>query len=143
MKRCCACKEHKPLSNFNKNKSTKDGLTKRCVQCSKEYNAIWYSKNETTVKLKRSNYLINQYWPNLTRENALKEYEQLKKSQNNSCAICKDPFIDSKRPDIDHDHETGQVRGLLCNTCNRGIGYLKDSPINILNAYDYLKKFKP
>lgn len=56
-----------------------------------------------------------------------------------SCGICGKPPA-SKSLDIDHDHLTGEVRGLLCNNCNQGIGHLKDSPNNLRAAAVYLEQ---
>ncbi len=63
-------------------------------------------------------------------------YQEYLTKQNNSCAICQKPF--RKTPHIDHDHKTGRVRGLLCATCNHGIGSLKDSIILLKRAAIYL-----
>lgn len=52
------------------------------------------------------------------------------------CEICEDDIIDSFH--IDHDHDTGEVRGLLCGPCNRGIGLLRDSKRNFGRAVRYL-----
>jgi hypothetical protein len=41
---------------------------------------------------------------------------------------------------VDHNHKTGVIRGLLCKTCNVGIGYLKDSPLLLMAAADYLSR---
>ena len=70
------------------------------------------------------------------------EYQVLLKSQNNSCSICYVDFLarDTKRkPHIDHDHETGKIRGILCGPCNMGIGQLKDSIEIVESALKYLK----
>lgn len=48
------------------------------------------------------------------------QYNGMLLTQNNTCAICKNPFI--KTPHIDHCHTTGKVRGLLCGPCNTGLG---------------------
>ena len=40
---------------------------------------------------------------------------------------------------VDHDHKTGKIRGLLCSSCNKALGFLQDSPILALAAYRYLK----
>ena len=65
------------------------------------------------------------------------EYEQRLKDQDCVCAICKE---DNKGIAlcIDHDHKTGKVRGLLCNTCNRALGLLKDDPVLLQKSIDYL-----
>lgn len=52
------------------------------------------------------------------------EYEVLLRDSGNRCGICAKPF--KVTPHIDHDHTSGKVRGLLCGSCNRGIGYLQD-----------------
>lgn len=59
------------------------------------------------------------------------------------CAICKTHQDDlSKRLCIDHDHETGKIRGLLCHNCNTGIGNLRDSIALLTEATKYLIKHK-
>jgi hypothetical protein len=58
---------------------------------------------------------------------------------NNSCPICQEPFI--KTPHVDHDHITGKIRSLLCDSCNKGLGFFKDDPQILRDAADYLEKF--
>lgn len=62
--------------------------------------------------------------------------------QKGLCKICARVMTNDKLTGssvvVDHNHDTGAVRGLLCNECNRGIGYLKDNAMNCLNAYHYL-----
>lgn len=69
---------------------------------------------------------------------SLEEYDKMVELQNGRCAICDRP---SRRFCIDHDHSTGKIRSLLCNNCNRGIGYLKDSFQFCIRAASYLRKF--
>ncbi len=66
------------------------------------------------------------------------EYETLLKYQGHTCAICNRPELSRKRLSVDHCHETGAVRGLLCTLCNTGIGMLKDDPLLVLQALKYL-----
>jgi hypothetical protein len=75
------------------------------------------------------------------------DYTSILNKQNNVCAICKlsEKAFDKKGKvrnlAVDHDHDTGNVRGLLCTNCNTALGHLKDN-INILyNAIKYLKKY--
>jgi hypothetical protein len=56
---------------------------------------------------------------------------------NGRCEICNRPFGE-KEPVLDHNHATGEARGLLCNLCNQGIGCLRDDPQLIRAALDYL-----
>lgn len=65
------------------------------------------------------------------------EYERLYYSQLGVCAICELP--DRFRLSVDHDHNTGKIRGLLCRKCNSGIGLLKDSYELIMKAAHYIK----
>ena len=78
----------------------------------------------------------------------LEKYKQMLKEQNNLCAICgmpetrKLPKSDKVRSlTIDHNHETGEVRGLLCHHCNVGIGHFKDDIERLQKGIDYLKSF--
>lgn len=62
--------------------------------------------------------------------------------QNNCCAICGYVFGQKKGDmKVDHCHTSGNVRGLLCDLCNRGIGMLKDNVENLQNAIQYLNKY--
>jgi len=66
-------------------------------------------------------------------------YDEMLKNQKHACAICKKSQTCFKRKlCVDHNHSTGEVRGLLCDACNRGIGYLKDSTILLEQAIKYL-----
>ncbi len=74
----------------------------------------------------------------------LADYDCMYHEQDGLCAICHLPQ-NSKRNTrfcVDHDHDTGEVRGLLCDSCNRGIGLLKDDPRLLENAAKYLRSFK-
>lgn len=60
--------------------------------------------------------------------------------QGNVCAICARSFGTGHHgPHVDHDHDTGTVRGALCGPCNRGIGLLRDSSALLSTASDYLR----
>lgn len=63
-------------------------------------------------------------------------YASLMAKQNGRCAICERPM---ERPQVDHDHATGRVRGLLCVTCNTGLGKLGDSIERIEHVLAYLR----
>lgn len=70
-------------------------------------------------------------------------YNQMLSSQNNCCAICKNPFVgsghDQTSPCIDHNHITGKVRALLCHKCNKLLGYVNEKTIIFKNAVNYLE----
>jgi hypothetical protein len=62
-----------------------------------------------------------------------KDYDDLLVKQDGRCAICRSPGNNGRRFAVDHDHDTKEVRGLLCGNCNRGLGYLQDD-VSILKA---------
>ena len=67
-----------------------------------------------------------------------KDVEALLKVQDYRCGLCREDFGEAT-PHLDHDHETGGARGLLCNQCNRGIGFLQDSVEIVERAVAYLR----
>ena len=68
------------------------------------------------------------------------DYDRMLTEQNGRCAICgtDQPIGNRKYFSVDHNHETGKVRGLLCNPCNKALGLLQDSATVIRKAADYL-----
>lgn len=164
MKKCCKCKNIKSLSDFYKDKNKKDGYRYNCKTCSsrnrehkklydleyrrknkekiKEYYKKHYNKKikptreKKTKEQNRENWLRLKY--NLTKE----QYQELIKNQNNKCAICKISQSELSYPlFIDHEHKTDKVRGLLCRTCNTGLGSMQDNIEILQNAIEYLKKY--
>lgn len=73
------------------------------------------------------------------------DYTDLCRAQGDVCAICKRPETTvsklgkPKQLAVDHCHETGAVRGLLCQACNAGIGLLRDDPVTLSAALHYLQ----
>lgn len=108
-----------------------------CKSCLKAIRKADYWKN---VDLKRKYARENQRRTRLARVYGITEaeYANLFDAQEGKCAICE---VVADRLVIDHDHATGNVRALLCDTCNRGIGLLKDNPEVLQKAADYLRKF--
>jgi len=103
---------------FYKDKSKKDGLSYKCKECDKD------------VSLKSQ--LMHSY--GITVE----EYDEMFITQDERCLICNNKS--KKRLSVDHDHNTGKVRGLLCSKCNTGIGMFGDDYHLVLRASEYLKE---
>lgn len=63
-------------------------------------------------------------------------------SQGGKCAICgtTDWLARGKGPHVDHNHDTGQIRGILCGPCNNGLGNFQDDPDLLRAAIDYLER---
>ena len=70
----------------------------------------------------------------------LERYEQMLAEQQHACLICNTPLGEGRRAHIDHDHATGHIRGILCNTCNSGLRHFKDNPDLLAAARAYLLK---
>lgn len=93
---------------------------------------LWLKRN----KEKQRGYHL-KYDYRLTPE----RYLQMFGAQNGLCAICQQP-PSSKRPlHVDHNHETNQIRGLLCTRCNPMIGYAGESTERLRAAIEYLNKW--
>lgn len=156
MKKCSKCGEEKDLKNFHKDKYNTDGFTYSCKDCRNGVYNKYYSDNPEKAKEKNLLQKDNRkaYYSSVTgivssRRAHLKrmygitleEYNALLKKQDHKCAICKG-YESSYRNEVlsvDHNHDTGKIRGLLCNTCNRGLGLFKDNEENLINAINYLK----
>ena len=106
-----------------------------------ENNPAWKGGKNNQKGYKREKWLKMKF--NLSIE----EYNKILEKQNNSCAICKQDFDTIKQETnkslcVDHNHENGEIRGLLCNNCNRGLGFFKDNAVSLLEAIKYLDKQK-
>ena len=69
-----------------------------------------------------------------------KIFNALFEAQGQKCASCGTTEFDGHGPCVDHDHSTGRIRGILCNSCNMAEGYLKSDPARARNLADYLEK---
>lgn len=88
-----------------------------------------------------------EYWRNFKRDEMLKKRYGITKeelfiiyqAQGGKCAICPTDLIFlSRQAHTDHDHVTGKVRGILCSSCNHGLGMFKDKPDLLNKAIGYL-----
>ena len=124
-KRCADCKQYKPVTEFPRNKNSKDGFHSYCKACN---NARTYESRQRLHGGSRHYHLKHRYGISAD------EFNELVRQQGGVCAIC-------GRPDpehVDHDHETGAVRGILCFNCNGGLGQFRDSIDALLAAAAYL-----
>ena len=137
MKQCKKCLEWKPLTEYSKKnaKGRKPSLQPRCKECSKEDTNLWRSQQS-------SERLKDLYYKRMYGM-SLEEYSILLETQQNKCKLCyRDITIEGLGPDravVDHCHKDGHVRGILCNECNRALGYFHDNIQALENAIDYLR----
>ncbi len=132
---CNTCSISHPQEFFVKSNLTKSGYRGICKTCFNAYYAKRridkYDKvREYEKKFHRARRLKYAY--NITED----QLHEMKVAQDGCCAICKSP----EKLVIDHCHSTGVVRGLLCNTCNIGLGHFKDEVSRMKSAIAYLEK---
>ncbi len=143
IKKCLQCNIFKPFSSYQGTKITK--LSVYCAECRQtaEFKekrrkiASNYYKNNKNKEYERSRKYNLWKIYNITIE----DFNYLLELQNYSCAICSKSETElNKRLNIDHDHKTGKVRGLLCSNCNTALGLLYDNPELISKSLAYINK---
>jgi uncharacterized protein YlaI len=142
-KTCRICNKEKTKDSFSKHHTNKDKLSWMCKECTNKY------YNKRRIKKGRSKHLdykTNTYEYNrdahllLTYGISLKEYNVILDKQDHCCAICgSHESLFKKKLYVDHDHNTNVIRGLLCESCNHGLGKFKDNTVILENAINYLK----
>ena len=139
LKVCPKCKEEKEISEYQKNRAAKDGLQYHCKTCRSAIDGRAAKRfyDRERYHLNKDGY--REYYYQRAYRFSVAEYNRLQKEQGYVCAVCKQPCSTGKRLAVDHCHNTGAVRGLLCSKCNRALGYLNDDPVIIENLLAYLK----
>ena len=111
MKICIVCNKEKPKTDF------RSGKAKECKNC-----------------MHKRKWLKRTY--GITKD----EYDAMLEMQQAKCGICECNLAEGRTTHVDHDHKTGNIRGLLCRNCNLGIGLFEDSTETLKNAIAYLGK---
>lgn len=138
MKKCSKCKVIKPISAFYiEKKGKRIGLpTSQCKSCCTIQSSMYYSNNTEKAKLAHSKW-VNNNKERVAFTKAKSSYGITKEQWDNlpkSCSICGN----TKDLRIDHCHKNKQIRGVLCDRCNKGLGFFKDNPTHLLRASDYV-----
>lgn len=130
---CCVCLEIKPNRDFYKRSDRDRGYQSSCKDCQHAVR----KKN----KHKRYAYYTKYYrdWSSRARREFL---SKLGADKLHNCMICGKIFESGKEKHVDHCHSTGVIRGILCRSCNCGLGNFKDSPELLKAAIAYLRKTK-
>ena len=146
-KLCVRCNKKKDSSQFNKRSTSVDGLAYHCRDCAKVAYRIHYYSDEHIDTIRAKSRIWAKENPDTVRNArfkrlygiTLEQYQKMLDKQEGCCATCGD------NPDtlcVDHDHVTGKVRGLLCNKCNRALGFFQDDLDILKQAVKYLRKYK-
>lgn len=139
MKVCTKCNTEKPHSDYHKNSASPDGFHSVCKACKNAQAANRYRSLNKTGRPKsfdaRANHLKRTY--GITTE----QYDELLKKQNDSCAVCgRHKDSEKKSLSVDHNHKTGEIRGLLCTMCNyRHVGRHRDGEL-LRKIADYIEQ---
>lgn len=161
-KSCRICGVSKSLDSFHRARDMRDGHRNECKECFREISRRRYQQDpaKAIAQVKRwqqeNSERLNAYrrnrrqLPEVKRRErdgyfrrtygiAADEFDDLLARQGERCGIC------GRRPEreasihVDHDHETGAIRGLLCITCNQGLGLFGERPELLLRAAVYLR----
>lgn len=141
------------MLDFYAHRTTRDGRANYCMECQRATTRAWQAANADKVreynarryadKKKRDH---RQWWLRLYKLTP-EDYERLLDAQGGVCAVCQQPerYVDARtgeprRLAVDHCHSTNRVRGLLCGSCNRGLGQFKDDSNLLRRAAAYLDK---
>ena len=159
VKRCKHCGNAKPLDDFYSDRKARDGRRPECKACNLARRRAKYAEDprpyiERVMKWQRANR--DRYLQYLREYNATpakklsnrratssgstvsrwRRFDALLAAQGGGCAICGNPDADN----VDHDHVTGEVRGILCFNCNIAIGHIADDEVPPAQAFAYLDR---
>jgi hypothetical protein len=163
VKRCKICGETKSLDDFYPCAGMGDGHRHDCKVCNLAAKAArnaadpqanrdrvkrWREENPEKYRARMREYAASPAKKQADRKSylmrtygmTLEDYERMLADQNGVCAICKEPRPEERTLHVDHDHETDEIRGLLCFRCNNAIGDLRESPEFGLALVDYLDR---
>jgi hypothetical protein len=159
---CTGCKTKKKINCFSKAPRYVQGVRSWCKECERKNNRDALRKS--TVRVEKNKQVSRDRWKRTRSDpetsQALSamvkkarllrmygvspsEFSAMLKKQNGVCAICKNPELVKQSGgdlSVDHCHETGKVRGLLCRRCNTGLGMFGDHEINLLEAANYVRR---
>lgn len=153
---CSKCGKTKDISLFAKDRHSSDGYTYWCKDCRntankkyrkenpdkvQEHNEKWKDKRKEYYSLPKNQEKLRRHHLKKMYNITLEDYDALFQLQGGVCAICGKPETSSKASNlaVDHNHTNGSIRGLLCNKCNRGLGYFEDDATILSKAIEYLK----
>lgn len=134
---CTVCGETRPLTDYWLQERGVFGRHSHCKYCRAAYRREYARDYPQIAREQQRKTKMKQNY-GLTPE----AYEAMLAGQGGGCAICGFPPPEDRRLflDIDHDHETGAVRGLLCNRCNTMLGQSRDNPERLEAGAEYLRR---
>lgn len=151
-RKCGKCLEVKEASQFARSKNNSCW----CKECCQKNAAKWRGENPEQYAKQNRRWSEDGVYRKRMREYGrrhrlfsrygitVEDYDELFEQQDGVCAICQEPPNESNTRwgylQVDHCHDTGAVRGLLCGPCNMGLGHFRDDPNRLALAQDYLAR---
>ena len=132
-------------NNKEKVKESKSRYRKNNIEKIKKYKIQWDILNIGKIKKYNKTNFFKKKNRDVKRKYGITidQYRDMLSQQLSGCSICNKTIIETgKLLGIDHDHETKKIRGLLCDKCNRGLGFFNDDIELLTKAIKYLKKWK-
>jgi hypothetical protein len=135
-KSCTGCGIAKPVNEYHKSKSELYGVRARCKACISLKLKEQYKDNIHNRRLRNKiSHYKNQYGLSIS------QFNEMRVKQEYKCAICNRKEAELGHIfRVDHDHDTGKVRELLCHNCNCGLGHFRDNIQLLELALNYLRK---
>lgn len=128
---CTKCRQEKPLVEFSISKAHPTGKRSECKDCAALRFSEYRRRDPVGLRIKdRLNHYKNKYGM------SMEEASSLVKDRTGLCEACMslEPLV------VDHNHETGARRGMLCNRCNRALGLAKDDVDVLIGLVEYLNR---
>lgn len=133
-----------------------ENRTRTCQNCDREYELgidstlhkycsipcrqKWHYRRWRSNGGRRDKRKQQDYWLRSKYGITADQRDEMLVAQGGCCAICNTSEPSGYNWHVDHNHETGEVRGLLCSKCNQGIGLFDESTVNLESAIDYLRR---
>ncbi len=161
MKQCRKCKVVKPLDDFYKSAGMRDGHRHDCKACNLEQKRQRYLADPATAKARVKRWQqenperLNAYRrtrrlePEVKRREraghlmrkygmTIEQYDAMLEAQGGGCCICGRPPREDISLHVDHDHSTGEIRGILCFRCNNALADFQEDPELLKKAASYV-----
>jgi hypothetical protein len=126
LKTCSLCRLEKTVEHFLSDRRSLDGFASRCKECRRI--------NRTPEDAEKARRRFLKWKFGIT----LEEYNTILEQQESACAICCQPNSWERNFDVDHNHATGAIRGILCSACNTAIGLIAEDPCRAIRLARYL-----
>jgi hypothetical protein len=147
-KRCNYCARTLPFDRFGVDKSAKDGRAYRCRDCNYARYLARPPRDPARESVRHAAYRA-KHRARDSEKTRMKKYglqpgafERMLIAQSGRCAICVCAFTAPSNIHVDHDHQSGAVRELLCTSCNIGLGMFKDAEGVLLDASRYIARHR-